>query len=183
MQRKWHLSFQNKTNFLNVKFITSIWGSSSNKTWYRFIVFMFLNIKFNMAAFGIGNPCSFKLTRDFWLNSVPRLGSIQNTAKSLDLLRQILQKSLNAEIEVILRKYVEVFWRIFICYFISENWSAFMLIWLLILLMQEALCCFMIICDRVLLYRSLSFYLLNAPWRRGVKIIVEQFLTEDTEWL
>lgn len=70
---------------------------------------MFLNFKFNMAAFGIRDPCSFKLMRDFWLNSALRLGSIQNTAKSLDLLRQILQKSLNAEIEAILRKYVEVF--------------------------------------------------------------------------
>lgn len=38
-----------------------------------------------------------------------RMGSIQNTAKSLDLMRSLLQKSINREIDMIIQKYIEVF--------------------------------------------------------------------------
>ena len=37
-----------------------------------------------------------------------RAGAITNTAKSLDLLRQLLQKFINQEIDCIIRKYLQV---------------------------------------------------------------------------
>ena len=36
------------------------------------------------------------------------MGSIQNTAKSLDLVRNLLQRFINKEIDVIIQKYVTV---------------------------------------------------------------------------
>lgn len=71
------------------------------------------NNPFNMRIVNLNNfPMAQSVYRaNYRSHSVAcvraKLGSIQNTAKSLDLLRQILQKSLNAEIEAILRKYVE----------------------------------------------------------------------------
>jgi len=37
------------------------------------------------------------------------MGSTQNTAKSLDLVRNLLQKFINKEIDIIIQKYIVVF--------------------------------------------------------------------------
>jgi len=43
------------------------------------------------------------------VHNVCRMGSTQNTAKSLDLMRNLLQKFINREIDMIIQKYIVVF--------------------------------------------------------------------------
>jgi len=62
---------------------------------------------------------------DVSVATVCRLGSVQNTAKSLDLMRNLLQKFINKEIDVIIQKYVVVSYKItFIYIFINLSYKA-----------------------------------------------------------
>ena len=54
-----------------------------------------------------------------------RLGSIQNIAKSLDLVRNLLQKFINKEIDMIVQKYVMVTYMFFMSVTFS-NCSAYL---------------------------------------------------------
>jgi deoxynucleotidyltransferase terminal-interacting protein 1 len=75
------------------------------------------NRPFNMRVVNLNN---FPITQTLYRTNYrshstacvrAKMGSIQNTAKSLDLMRNLLQKSINKEIDVIIQKYIEEFFR------------------------------------------------------------------------